>query len=75
MLVSDKHLLIQYIYGMNWLKVTSCQEQIVRLLVVIHHENIHQKTSLRFLKLNLEYQNIKMGRRTCKHQFFLSRDF
>ena len=27
----------------------SCQEQINRLLVVIHHENIHELASLRFL--------------------------
>ena len=42
----------------------------LRLLIVIHHENIHELTSLRFLKLNLEYQNIKMGRRTYEDIFF-----
>ena len=29
-----------YIYCTNWLRVISCQEQINRLLVLIHHENI-----------------------------------
>ena len=38
----------------NWLRVISCQEQFIRLLVVIHHENIHELASLRFLNLNLE---------------------
>ena len=28
----------------------SCQEQIVRLLVVMHEENMHELTSFRFLK-------------------------
>ena len=72
-----KYLLyILYIHCTNRLKVISCQEQIVRLLVVIHHENIHELTSLKFLKLNLEYQNIKMVRRTHEHNifFFLSSD-
>ena len=41
-----------------------------RLLVVIHHENIDELASLRFLKLNLECQNIKMGRKTYEHLFF-----
>ena len=41
-----------------------------RLLVVIHHENIHELASLRFLKLNLECQNIKMGRITYEDLFF-----
>ena len=54
----------------NWLRVISCQEQINRLMVVIHHETIHELASLRFLKLNLECQNIKMGRRTYEHLFF-----
>ena len=45
-----------------------CQEQIVRLLIVIHHENITK----RFLKLNLEYKNKKKGRGIYKHIFFLS---
>ena len=39
----------------NSLKVISCQEQIVRLLVEISLENIKELT---FLKLNLEYWNI-----------------
>ena len=72
-----KHLLcILYIHCKNKLKVISCQEKIVGLLVVIHHENIHELTSLRFLKLNLEYQNIKIGKRTHEHNifFFLSWD-
>ena len=72
-LVNDIHLLyILYVYCTKWLKVISCQEQIVRLLTVMHHKKIHELTFLRFLKLNLEYQNIKMGRRTYKHIFFLS---
>ena len=33
-----------YIYCANWLKVI-CQEQINRLLVVVHHENIHELAS------------------------------
>ena len=49
------------------------------MLVVIYHENIHNLASLRFLKLNLESQNIKMGRRTYEHLFvsatYGSRDF
>ena len=59
-----------YIYCTKWLEVISCQDQIARLLVVIHHKNIHELASLRFLKLNLEYQNIKMGRRTYEHILF-----
>ena len=39
------------------------------LQVVIHHENIRELASLRFLKLNLECQNIKMGRRIYGHLF------
>ena len=50
-----------YIYCTNWLGVISCQEQINRLMVVIHHGTIRELASLRFLKLNLESQNIKMG--------------
>ena len=30
----------------------------------MYHENIHELLSLRFLNLNLECENIKMGRRT-----------
>ena len=67
---------ILYIYCINWVKVISCQEQIVKLLAVIHHKKINELASLRFLKLNLEYQNIKMGRRTYFYKntyfFFLS---
>ena len=44
-------------------EVISCQQQIVWLKMK-HHENIHKLRSLRFLKLNLEYQNIKLGGRT-----------
>ena len=36
----------------------------------MHHENMHKLASLRFLKLNLEYQNINMGRRTYEHLSF-----
>ena len=54
-LVNKKHsLYILYIDCTNWLKAISCQEQIVRLLVVIHYENIHELVCFRFLKLNLE---------------------
>ena len=35
----------------------------------MHHENMHKLASLRFLKLNLEYQNINMGR-TYEHLSF-----
>ena len=41
-----------------------------RLLVVIHHENIHELASLRFLKLNLECQNIKMEKHKQLYFFF-----
>ena len=46
------------------MRVITYKKQINRLLIVIHHENIHKLASLRFLKLNLEYQNKKMGIRT-----------
>ena len=42
-------------------------KQINRLMVVIHHENIQELTSIRFLKLNLGCQKIKMGRKTDEH--------
>ena len=45
-------------------------KRIHRLMVVIHHENIHELTSLRFLKLNLECQKIKMGNKTYEHVLF-----
>ena len=45
---------VHYLCHLNWLRVISCQEQINRLLVVIHHENIHELASLRFPNLNLE---------------------
>ena len=61
-------------YCTNWLRVILCQEQINRLLVVTHHENIHELASLRFVKLNLECQNIKMGRKTYEHLFFFSHE-
>ena len=65
-----------HIYYKNWLKVISCQEQIVRrLLFVIHHESIHELAPLRFIKLNLEFQNIKMRRRTYQHIFFSFKDY
>ena len=47
-----------------------CQEQINGLLVVIHLSNIHELTSIRFLKLNLECENIKMRRKIYEHLFF-----
>ena len=43
-----------------------------RATAVIHQEGIHELASLRLLKLNLEYQNIKMGRRTYKYIFYLT---
>ena len=44
--VNDKHLLyLMYIYCTKFLKVISCQEKIDRLLLVIHHENIHKVAS------------------------------
>ena len=49
--------------------VISCQEQINGLLVVIHHQNIHELTSIRLLKLNLKCQNIKMRRKIFDHLF------
>ena len=51
-------------YCTNWMRVIKCQEQINRVLVVIHPENIHELASLVFLNLNLKWQNIKMGRKT-----------
>ena len=39
-------------------------------MAAIHHENIPELTSLRFLKLNLECQNIKMGRTSYGHLVF-----
>ena len=48
----------------------SCQEQVNRLLAVINQGNIHELVSLRFLKLYLEYQNIKMRRKSYEHLFF-----
>ena len=44
--------------------------QINRPLIVIHHGKIRELASLRFLKLNLERQNIKMGRKTYEYLFF-----
>ena len=65
-----------YSYCTNCLSVISCQEQSNRLLVVIHHKNLHELASLRFIKLNLECQNIKIGIRTYEHLFFfLSWDY
>ena len=61
-----------YIHCTNWLIVIPCQEQINRLLVVIHPENIHELASLRSLNLNLEQQNIKMRRKTYEDLFFFS---
>ena len=70
-LANSKYLLfILYIYCANWLTVMSWQQQIVRLLLVIHDENIQELSSIIFL--NLEYQNIKMGRSTCEHSLFFS---
>ena len=48
----------------------SCQEQINRHLLVIHHENIQESASLRYLNLNLESQNIRVGRKTYEYLFF-----
>ena len=42
----------------NWPKVIPHQEEVVRLLVVIHHEDIKELASLRFFKPKLENQNI-----------------
>ena len=39
-------------------------------MAAIHHENIPELTSLRFVKLNLECQNIKMGRKSYGHLVF-----
>ena len=56
----------------HWMKVISYQKQIVRLLVVMHHEDIYELTSLIFLKLNLGYQNFIWGKKTWEHILFLS---
>ena len=37
----------------------------------MYQENIHVLASLRFLHLNLEWQNIKLGRKTYEDLFFL----
>ena len=37
----------------------------------MYQENIHVLASLRFLDLNLEWQNIKLGRKTYEDLFFL----
>ena len=69
-LVNSKDLLyILCIYRINWLRVLSCPEKINRILVVIHHENIHELSSLRFLHLNLKWQNIKMRKKTYDLNF------
>ena len=65
------NIYLMYIYCTKFLKVISCQEKTDRLLLAIHHENIHKIASLRFLKLNLEYENIRMGRRAYKFIFLL----
>ena len=57
-------------YCTNWLRVISRQENNNGLMVVIHQETIHELASLRFLKLNLECKNIKMGRITYEDLFF-----
>ena len=70
-LVNSKDLLkILHICCANWLRLISCQEQINRLLAVIHDENIHELAYFRFLNLSLEWQNIKMGRKTYEDLFF-----
>ena len=57
----NRHLLyILCIYCKNGTKVISCQEETVRLLVKLHYKKIPELASLRFLKLNLEFQNTKM---------------
>ena len=70
MLVNGKHLLdILHNYCTNWLKVISSQERIFRRLLKIHHVELAlELASLRFAKLNLEYQN--MGKRTHEHICF-----
>ena len=40
----------------------------------MHHENMHKLASLRFLNLNLEWQNINMGRKTYEYLFFFFRE-
>ena len=44
-------------------------------MVVIHHKNIHELASLRFRKLNLECQKIKMGRKYMNTYHFSLRDY
>ena len=50
---------------LNWLKVISCQEQNVRLLVVIHHENIKELSSKKLSSKN--YKVSKTKSRTPEH--------
>ena len=54
----------------NSLKVISCQEQIVRLLVEISLENIKELSFVKFQKLNVEYWKYKMERRTYEYKIF-----
>ena len=53
----------------DWLSLISCQEQIIGLLVIIHHENVKELLSLKFLKLNTKMDNkiYKMETRTYEH--------
>ena len=48
----------------------SCQKQINGPMVVIHHVTMHELASLRFLKLILECENIKLGRIAYEDLFF-----
>ena len=50
--------------------ITGTNQTADRLLVLMHHENIHELASFRFLNLNLEQQNIKMGRKTQIYFFY-----
>ena len=57
-----------YIYCANWLRVI-CQEQINRLLVVVHHENIHELAS-KIPKSKSGMSEHKNGKKTYEDLFF-----
>ena len=61
--LAESHIIPGFLY----------HEKIFSLVVVIHPESIYELASLKFLKLNLEYHNRKMGRRGYERTIFLSR--
>ena len=67
--MNGKHLLyILYIYCRNWLKVIIMPG--ANFSTAGCNTSWKQIPHIRLLKLNLEYQNIKMGRETYEYLFF-----